>query len=156
VADTATLIGDVVIHEQATVMFGAVVRGDRASLILGARSNLQDSVVVHADPGFDTTIGSDVSVGHGAVVHGATIGDNTLIGMNATILNGAVIGENCIIAAGSVVLEGANIPAGSLVAGTPGVVRRPTTDSEHQAIAANAATYCALGEAYRGASSSGL
>jgi len=149
VAGNATLIGDVVIGDHATIMFGAVVRGDRASISLGEGSNLQDNVVVHADPGFDATIGSQVSVGHGAVVHGATIGNNTLIGMNATVLNGAVIGDNCIIAAGSVVLEGVVIPDGSLVAGTPGVVRRPTTEAEHQAIADNAQTYQDLGSAYK-------
>ena len=156
VADNATLIGDVVVADFATIMFGAVVRGDRASISLGEGSNLQDNVVVHADPGFNATIGSRVSVGHGAVVHGATIGHNTLIGMNATVLNGAVVGDNCIIAAGSVVLEGVVIPDGSLVAGTPGVVRRPTTQAEHQAIADNAGTYQALGSAYKKATPSEL
>lgn len=149
VADNATLIGDVVVGDNASIMFGAVVRGDRASISLGEGCNLQDNVVVHADPGFPATIGAQVSVGHGAVVHGATIGNNTLIGMNATVLNGAVVGDNCIIAAGSVVLEGVVIPDGSLVAGTPGVVRRPTTEAEHQAIAENARTYQALGSTYK-------
>lgn len=156
VADNATLIGDVVVADFATIMFGAVVRGDRASISLGKGSNLQDNVVVHADPGSNATIGSQVSVGHGAVVHGATIGHNTLIGMNATVLNGAVVGDNCIIAAGSVVLEGVVIPDGSLVAGTPGVVRRPTTQAEHQAIADNARTYQALGSTYKKATPSEL
>lgn len=153
VAPTATLIGEVTIADNATIMFGAVVRADRASIVVGTGSNLQDNAVIHADPGFDVVIGAGVSIGHGAVVHGAAVGDNTLVGMNATVLNGARIGENCIIAAGSVVLEGADIPAGSLVAGTPGTIRRPTTESEHAAIAANAETYRVLGSTYAGSNS---
>jgi carbonic anhydrase/acetyltransferase-like protein (isoleucine patch superfamily) len=130
-------------------MFGAVVRGDRASISVGAGSNLQDNVVVHADPGFPATIGSGVSVGHQAVVHGATIKDDVLIGMGAVILNGSVIGSGSIIAAGSVILEGAIIPPRSLVAGVPGKVRRATTDEEVQAIKDNAATYRELKDSYR-------
>jgi carbonic anhydrase/acetyltransferase-like protein (isoleucine patch superfamily) len=130
-------------------MFGAVVRGDRASISVGAGSNLQDNVVVHADPGFPATIGSGVSVGHQAVVHGATIKDDVLIGMGAVILNGSVIGSGSIIAAGSVILEGAIIPPRSLVAGVPGKVRRATTDEEVQAIKDNAAAYRELKDSYR-------
>ncbi len=153
VAPTATLVGEVTVADNATIMFGAVVRADRASIVVGPGSNLQDNVVVHADPGFDVVIGQGVSVGHGAVVHGAVVGDNTLVGMNATVLNGARIGHNCIIAAGSVVLEGVDIPDGSLVAGTPGVVRRPTTTAEHAAITANAETYRVLGTHYAASNS---
>ncbi len=148
-APTATLIGDVTVHDQAVVLFGAVVRGDRASISVGAGSNLQDNVVVHADPGFPATIGSGVSVGHQAVVHGATVEDNVLIGMGAVILNGSVIGPGSIIAAGSVILEGDIIPPRSLVAGVPGKVRRTTTDEEVQAIKDNAATYRELKDSYR-------
>ncbi len=148
-APTATLIGDVTIHDQAVVLFGAVLRGDRASISVGAGSNLQDNVVVHADPGFPATIGSGVSVGHQAVVHGATVEDNVLIGMGAVILNGSVIGPGSIIAAGSVILEGDIIPPRSLVAGVPGKVRRTTTDEEVHAIKDNAATYRELKDSYR-------
>lgn len=153
VAPTAILVGAVTVADNATIMFGAVVRADRASITVGPGSNVQDNVVVHADPGFDVVIGQGVSVGHGAVVHGAVVGDNTLVGMNATVLNGARIGKNCIIAAGSVVLEGTDIPDGSLVAGTPGTLRRPTTTVEHTAISANAETYRVLGATYAASNS---
>jgi carbonic anhydrase/acetyltransferase-like protein (isoleucine patch superfamily) len=147
-APNATLIGQVSIGQDVTIMFGAVVRGDRDAITVGDGSNLQDNVVVHGDPGFPTHIGSGVSVGHGAIVHGATVGDNTLIGMGATLLNGVSVGEGCLIAAGSVVLEGTNIPAGSLVAGVPGKIRREITLLEREAIVDNALTYRALGRDY--------
>jgi carbonic anhydrase/acetyltransferase-like protein (isoleucine patch superfamily) len=147
-APNATLIGQVSIGQDVTIMFGAVVRGDRDAITVGDGSNLQDNVVVHGDPGFPTHIGSGVSVGHGAIVHGATVGDNTLIGMGATLLNGVTVGEGCLIAAGSVVLEGTNIPAGSLVAGVPGKIRREITLLEREAIVDNALTYRALGRDY--------
>jgi len=148
-APGATLIGDVTIHEDSVVMFGAVLRGDRTSISVGAGSNLQDNVVVHADPGFPVIIGSGVSVGHQATVHGATIEDDVLIGMGAVVLNGAVIGTGSIIAAGSVVLEGEIIPPHSLVAGVPGKVRRDTTDDERAAIRDNAKTYRELAARYQ-------
>jgi len=147
-APNATLIGQVSIGQDVTIMFGAVVRGDRDAITVGDGSNLQDNVVVHGDPGFPTHIGSGVSVGHGAIVHGATVGDNTLIGMGATLLNGVTVGEGCLIAAGSVVLEGTDIPAGSLVAGVPGKIRREITLLEREAIVNNALTYRALGRDY--------
>jgi len=148
VAPSATLIGEVRVERDVTIMFGAVVRGDREGITVGAGSNLQDNVVVHSDPGFPAQIGAGVSVGHGAIVHGATVGDNTLIGMGATLLNGVTVGEGCLIAAGSVVLEGTNIPAGSLVAGVPGKIRREITLLEREAIVDNALTYRALGRDY--------
>jgi carbonic anhydrase/acetyltransferase-like protein (isoleucine patch superfamily) len=133
-------------------MFGAVIRGDREEIVLGEGSNLQDCVVVHADPGFPARIGAGVSVGHGAVIHGATLADSVLVGMNATVLNGAVIGEGSIVAAGAVILEGTVIPPHSLVAGVPGSVRRDTTPEEREHIRTNATTYLALAATYRGAS----
>jgi carbonic anhydrase/acetyltransferase-like protein (isoleucine patch superfamily) len=148
VAPGAAVIGEVTLHSRVAVMFGAVVRGDRAGISVGAGSNLQDCVVVHGDPGFPTHIGSGVSVGHGAVIHGATVADSVLVGMNATVLNGAVIGEGSIVAAGAVVLEGTVVPPGSLIAGVPASVRRETTESEREHIRANAATYQALAAAY--------
>jgi carbonic anhydrase/acetyltransferase-like protein (isoleucine patch superfamily) len=149
VAPNATLIGAVTISPNATVMFGAVLRADRDAIRLGADSNLQDNVVVHGDPGFPALIGSGVSVGHGAIVHGATVSDHVLIGMGAVLLNGCEIGSECIIAAGTVVLEGAIIPPGSLVAGVPGKIRRETTPEERAHIRGNAGTYQELGKRYR-------
>ena len=149
IAPTATVVGEVSIHAGAVVMFGAVLRADRATITLGEGSNVQDNAVIHGDPGFPAVIGRDVSIGHGAILHGATVGDDCLIGMNATVLNGAVIGEGSLIAAGTVILEGTVIPPHSLVAGVPGKIRRETTPDEREHIAANAATYRELAAAYR-------
>jgi len=149
VAPSATLVGQVTLGENTVIMFGAVLRADRDAISLGEGSNLQDNVVVHGDPGFPARIGSGVSVGHSAVVHGATIEDDCLIGMNATVLNGSVVGRGSLVAAGSVVLEGEIIPPRSIVAGVPGKVRRSLTDEEHEAIRNNALTYQELGRTYR-------
>lgn len=149
VAPSATLVGQVSLARDTVVMFGAVLRADRDAITLGEGSNLQDNVVVHGDPDFPVHIGSGVSVGHSAVIHGATIEDDCLIGMNATVLNGSVIGRGSLVAAGAVVLEGDIIPPGSLVAGVPGKVRRALTDEERDAIHRNALTYQELGRSYR-------
>lgn len=149
VAPNATLVGRVTLGENSVVMFGAVLRADRDAIHLGEGSNLQDNVVVHGDPGYPAQIGSGVSVGHGAIVHGATVEDDCLIGMNATVLNGSVIGTGSLVAAGSVVLEGTIVPPGSLVAGVPARVRRDLTESEREAIRANALTYQELRRSYR-------
>jgi carbonic anhydrase/acetyltransferase-like protein (isoleucine patch superfamily) len=149
ISPTATLVGEVSIHARAVVMFGAVLRADRAAITLGEGSNVQDNAVIHGDPGFPAVVGRDVSIGHGAIVHGATLGDRCLIGMNATVLNGAVIGEGSLIAAGTVILEGTVVPPNSLVAGVPGKIRRETTPEEREHIAANAATYRELALRYR-------
>lgn len=141
VAMNATLVGRVTVGAGASIWFGAVLRGDTDDLVLGERSNLQDNVVVHADPGSPAILGAGVSVGHGAVVHGCRIGDGCLIGMNATVLNRAVIGAQSLVAAGAVVLEGTVIPPRSLVAGVPAKVRRELTDDEVAALAVNADTY---------------
>jgi carbonic anhydrase/acetyltransferase-like protein (isoleucine patch superfamily) len=148
VADGATLIGRVTIGARSSVWFTAVVRGDMDAITVGEESNLQDGVVVHADPGVPVLVGNRVSVGHRAVVHGCTIGDDVLVGMGAVVLNGAHIGERSLVAAGAVVLEGTSIPAGSLVAGVPGKVRRQLTDDEVAGIRANAAAYVALAARY--------
>ena len=153
-APSATLVGDVVIEDTATIMFGAIARADRAAIRVGSGSNLQDNVVIHGDPGFPALLGQDVSVGHGAIVHGATIENTCLIGMGATVLNGAVIGEGSVVAAGTVVLEGTVIPPGSLVAGVPGKIRRDVTPEERAAITENARTYQRLGKSYREAANS--
>ena len=149
VADNASVIGKVRVHADASVWFGAVVRGDIDEIELGAGSNLQDNVVVHTEQGFPALIGSGVSVGHGAVVHGCTIEDGCLIGMNATVLTGAVVGRDSLVAAGSVVLEGVTIPPRSLVAGVPGKVRRELTDDEIEAMRGNASRYVARVDVYR-------
>ncbi len=150
VAPTAAVVGDVELGPGSGVFYGAVVRGDRSPVRLGARSNLQDNVVVHTDPGHPCTIGADVSVGHGAVVHGCTVQDEVLIGMNATVLNGAVIGTGSLVAAGAVVLEDTVVPPRSLVAGVPARVRRELTPDEQESVRANARTYVQLSAEHRG------
>jgi len=141
VAPSATLIADVRVHEEASIWYGAILRADGDQIEIGAGSNIQDGTVVHADPGLPVILGTGVSVGHRAVLHGCTIEDDVLIGMGAIVLNGARIGRGSLVAAGAVVLEGTQIPPRSLVAGVPGKVRRGTTDEEQQRIVHNAATY---------------
>jgi carbonic anhydrase/acetyltransferase-like protein (isoleucine patch superfamily) len=150
-APGAVLVGDIAVGERASVWYGAVLRAESASIRLGDGSNLQDGVIVHVDAGFDATIGAGVSVGHNAVLHGCTLEDDVLVGMNATVLNGAVIGTGSLVAAGAVVLEGTVVPAGSLVAGVPAKVRRELTEEERAGIRRNAESYRALTEVHRGA-----
>ncbi|MFZ1288379.1 MAG: gamma carbonic anhydrase family protein [Candidatus Phosphoribacter sp.] len=123
VAPTATLIGDVIVESGASIWYGAVLRADRERIRIGARSNIQDNAVVHADPGKPADVGQRVTVGHGAIVHGCSVGDDSLVGMGATVLNDARIGSGSLVAAGSVVREGQVVPPHSLVAGVPAVVR---------------------------------
>jgi carbonic anhydrase/acetyltransferase-like protein (isoleucine patch superfamily) len=148
IADGAALIGDVAVHAEASIWFGAVMRGDTDHLELGARSNLQDNAVVHADPGSPAIIGTGVSIGHSAVIHGCRIEDDCLIGMNATVLNGVVIGRESLVAAGAVVLEGTIVPPRSLVAGVPAKVRRELTDDEIAGIRRNADSYADRAKIY--------
>lgn len=124
VAETATVIGNVELLEDSSIWFGAVLRGDNERITIGAHSNVQDLSVLHTDPGFPLTIGTGCTIGHRAILHGCTIGDNSLVGMGATILNGAQIGKNCLIGAGALITEGKVIPDGSLVIGAPGKVAR--------------------------------
>ncbi len=124
VAPNAQVIGDVRLAEDVGIWFGAVLRGDNDPITVGARSNIQDNSVIHADHGVPTTIGQDVTVGHSVTLHGCTIGDNTLIGMGATVLNGAVIGRNCIVGANALVTEGKVFPDFSLIVGSPAKVVR--------------------------------
>ena len=152
VAGTATLIGDVVLGGHSSVFYGATVRADTTPIRVGEGTNLQDNVVVHADPGYPAVIGDRVSVGHGAVVHGCTIEDDCLIGMSATVMNGAVIGTGSLVAAGAVVLEGTVVPPRSLVAGVPAKVRRELTDDEVEGVKANAEQYRILAQEHRAAS----
>jgi carbonic anhydrase/acetyltransferase-like protein (isoleucine patch superfamily) len=150
-APNASVIGQVRIAADANVWFGAVMRGDIAEIVLGARSNLQDNAVIHTEAGNPTIIGDDVSIGHGAIVHGCVVEDGCLIGMNATVLNGAVIGANSLVAAGALVLEGTVIPPRSLVAGVPAKVRRELTDDEVAGLYGNSARYVPRSKLYKAA-----
>jgi carbonic anhydrase/acetyltransferase-like protein (isoleucine patch superfamily) len=153
VAPTAQLVGDVELQAGSSVWYTAVLRAEFEPIILGERSNLQDGVVVHTDTGKPARIGSGVSVGHRAVLHGCTIEDDCLIGMGSVILNGAVIGAGSLVAAGAVVQEGALIPPRSLVAGVPGKVRRELTDEEVGKIRHNAEIYVDLSRIHSEATS---
>jgi carbonic anhydrase/acetyltransferase-like protein (isoleucine patch superfamily) len=144
VAPGAVLIGRVTVGAESSIWYGAVLRGDTETITIGAQSNIQDGAVVHADPGFPATIGDRVSVGHGAIVHGATVGDDVLVGMASVLMNGSVIGPGSLVAAGAVVTPGTVVPPGSLVAGVPGRVVRPVTDEDATSINRNAATYLRL------------
>ncbi len=124
VAGDAAVIGRVFLGEDVGIWFGAVLRGDNDPIRIGARSNVQDHVVMHTDPGFPVVVGEGCTIGHRAIVHGATIGDNSLIGMGAIVLNGARIGRNCLVGAGALVTEGKAIPDNSLVVGSPARVIR--------------------------------
>lgn len=152
-APTATLSGDVVMGDRSSAFYGVSVRGDSAPIRVGEGSNLQDNVVLHADTGYPCTVGAGVSVGHSAVVHGATVGDGCLVGMSATIMNGSVIGEQSLVAAGALVLEGTQVPPRSLVAGVPAKVRRELTDEEVAGLKRNADTYLGLAAKHRDANS---
>ena len=124
IADNASVIGSVVLANNVSVWFNAVVRGDNDVITIGENSNVQDAAVLHTDPGIKLTLGRDVSVGHLAMLHGCTVGDNSLIGINAVVLNRAVIGKNCLIGSNALIPEGKIIPDGSLVVGSPGRVVR--------------------------------
>ena len=143
IAPTATVIGKVRIGAGVGVWFGAVVRGDGEAIVIGRDTNLQEQVVVHTDPDFPVTVGAGCTVGHRAILHGCTLGDNVLVGMGAIVLNGARIGDNCLIGAGALVPEGREIPAGSLVIGMPGKVARPLTAEEIERNRRSAAHYVA-------------
>ncbi|MCZ0990462.1 gamma carbonic anhydrase family protein [Streptomyces diastatochromogenes] len=150
VAPTASVIGDVTLRSGASVWYGAVVRGDVEKIEVGASSNVQDNVTLHADPGFPVSVGERVSIGHNAVVHGATVEDDCLIGMGATVLNGAVIGAGSLVAAQALVPQGMVVPPGSLVAGVPAKVRRELSEEERQGVTLNGTMYAELAKAHRG------
>jgi carbonic anhydrase/acetyltransferase-like protein (isoleucine patch superfamily) len=147
---SAQLIGDVAVGAASSVWPNVVVRGDVNSIRIGERSNVQDGTVVHVMHGtHPTRIGDDVTIGHGAVVHGCTIEDRVLVGMGAIVLNGAVIGAESIVAAGSLVTEGFVVPPRSLVMGHPATIRRPLTDEEAASILDYARRYVTYAEEYR-------
>src|SRR5438445_4595066 len=141
IAHNATVIGTVILHNQASVWFNAVARGDNDIITIGERSNIQDAAVLHADPGVPLTLGKNVSVGHQAMLHGCSVGDGSLVGIGAVILNHAVIGSRCIIAAGALIPEGKTYPDGVLVVGSPGRVVREFKPEEKYGLVENAVTY---------------
>ncbi|MEF9526435.1 gamma carbonic anhydrase family protein [Streptomyces sp. RB13] len=151
VAPTASVVGDVTLHAGASVWYGAVLRGDVERISVGADSNVQDNCTLHADPGFPVTVGERVSIGHNAVVHGATVEDDCLIGMGATVLNGAVIGAGSLVATQALVPQGMRVPPGSLVAGVPAKVKRELTEEERQGVTLNGTMYAALAGQHRDA-----
>ena len=130
VADNARITGEVELGQDATIWFGVVIRGDDAKVTIGARTNIQDLTMVHADPGVPNDIGEEVTVGHGCVLHGVRVGRRSLIGMKAVLLAGSVVGEECLVAAGSVVKENFEVPDRHLVAGVPARIIRPLTEAE--------------------------
>jgi carbonic anhydrase/acetyltransferase-like protein (isoleucine patch superfamily) len=149
VAGNATLIGQVTLAAGSSVFYGAVLRGDTDSIVIGSGSNVQDNVSMHTDTGIPLVVGTGVSIGHNAVVHGCTIEDDCLVGMGAVVLNRAVIGKGSLVAAGAIVLEDTVVPPGSLVAGVPAKVRRALTDEEVAGIRLNAAHYLDLSAKHR-------
>lgn len=145
----ATVIGRVTLGDDVSIWPGAVLRGDRDAITVGAETNVQDGAVLHCDPGLPCTIGARVTIGHRAVVHGCTVEDGAMIGIGAIVLNGAVIGAGSLVAAGTVVAEGKVIPPGSLVMGVPGRVLGPLTEEQRKRVARGYATYVELKESYR-------
>ncbi len=141
IAESADVIGDVTIDKGSSIWYSAVVRGDMNYINIGKHTNIQDNVTLHVDTNAPLKIGDYTTIGHNAVVHGCTVGNNCLIGMGAVILNGATIGDNCIIGAGAIITEGAVIPSNSLVIGTPGKMKRQVTEMEIKTIKHNAERY---------------
>jgi carbonic anhydrase/acetyltransferase-like protein (isoleucine patch superfamily) len=148
IAGNATVIGNVTLGHQVGIWFGAVVRGDKDRIVIGDRSNIQDNCVVHTSKGYPVVLGSDVSVGHGAILHGCTLGDRVLVGMGAIVLNGVNVGEGTLIGAGAVITEGMQVPANSVVVGVPGKIIKQTTDAQRDHIKNNASSYVTLAGEY--------
>ena len=149
IADNATVLGSVIMAHNVSVWFNAVIRGDNEVITIGENSNIQDGSVLHTDPGLPLTIGKNVTVGHKVMLHGCTIGDNSLIGINAVVLNGAKIGKNCLIGANSLIPEGREIPDGSLVMGSPGKIIRALTAEQIKGLTMSAAGYVANFKRYK-------
>ena len=143
VAESATVVGRVALAAGASVWYGAVLRGDNEWITIGERSNVQDGSVLHTDMGAPLTLGADVTVGHQAMLHGCTVGDNSLIGIQAVVMNGARIGRNCIVGAGALVTEGKEFPDNSLIVGSPAKAIRTLTGEQAEKLKANAAHYVA-------------
>lgn len=148
VAPGAVIAGAVTLGSGTNVWYGCVLRADGGDVTVGRDVDIQDGCILHADPGFPAVVGDRVSLGHGAIVHGATVEDDVLIGMRATVLNGATIGAGSLVAAGALVRPGTVVPPGSLVAGVPAEVRRPVTEEERATILATPAIYRAHAETH--------
>jgi carbonic anhydrase/acetyltransferase-like protein (isoleucine patch superfamily) len=141
VAPNAQVMGRVVLGTATSIWFGAVLRGDNEPITVGEGSNIQENATLHTDMGYPATIGRNCTIGHAAIVHGATIGDNSLVGMGATILNGAKIGKNCLVGAGALVTEGKEFPDGSLIVGVPAVAKRQLSTEAIEGLTASATGY---------------
>ncbi len=148
VAPSADVIGDARLGEGASVWFGAVIRADNTPIVVGARTNIQEGAMLHSDPGAPLTVGQGCTIGHHAILHGCTIGDNVLVGMGATILNNAVIGENSLIGANALVTEGKMFPAGSLIVGAPAKAVRDLSPEAIASLKISAAAYAARQRVY--------
>jgi carbonic anhydrase/acetyltransferase-like protein (isoleucine patch superfamily) len=148
VAETAVILGDVRIEDEASVWYGAVLRGDKGRITVSKKANVQDGAVVHSGPGEDVFIGEGTTVGHGAIVHGCAVGKYCIVGMGAVVLSKAVIGDRCIIGAGAVVKEGDVIPEGSLVVGVPGKVVKQLSPEQLKYPEANCEEYLELSRRY--------
>ena len=149
VAPSASVIGNAVLAEHSSVWFGATLRGDNETISIGVGSNVQDGAVMHTDPGFPLTIGAHVSVGHQAMLHGCTVGEGSLIGIQAVVLNAAVIGRGCLVGAGAVITERKIFADGTLILGAPAKVVRELTAEERENLLKVAANYAARGAYYR-------
>jgi carbonic anhydrase/acetyltransferase-like protein (isoleucine patch superfamily) len=149
IAPNANVVGKVILAENSTVWFAATLRGDNEVISIGANSNVQDSAVLHTDPGFPLSIGSHVSIGHQAVMHGCTVGDGSLIGIQSIVLNGAVIGKGCLVGAGALITERKTFPDGSLIIGSPAKAVRELTAEERENLLKVAANYAERGVHYR-------
>jgi carbonic anhydrase/acetyltransferase-like protein (isoleucine patch superfamily) len=149
VADSATVIGNVRLHEEASVWYGAVVRGDNELITVGRGSNVQDGSVLHTDHGFPLTLGEGVTVGHQVTLHGCSIGDGSLVGIQAVVLNGARVGRNCLVGAGALVTEGKELPDNSLIMGSPAKVVRELTPEQSQRLRQSAMNYIANAARHR-------
>mgnify|MGYP003305213766 FL=1 len=149
IAETAVLIGAVTLKSHASVWWGAVLRGDYDEIVVGEESNIQDNCVVHMDEDFPVSIGDRVTVGHKVVLHGCTIGNNSLIGINSIVMNGAIIGDNCLVGSNTLITEGKEIPDGSLVLGSPGKVIRQISDAEIEEITGFSERYVNNARRYR-------
>ena len=149
IAPDATIIGDVRLGRDAGVWFGAVIRGDNEPIVIGAGSNVQEHVVMHTDPGFPLTVGEGCTIGHRAILHGCSIGENSLVGMGAIVLNGAHIGRNCLIGAGALVTEGKEFPDNSLIVGSPAKAVRMLDAEAAGRLRASAEHYVANGRRFK-------
>ncbi len=149
VADSANLIGKVTLEANASVWFGVTIRGDNERITIGANSNVQEGTVMHTDIGFPLTIGSNVTIGHQAMLHGCSVGDGSLIGIQAVILNGAKIGKGCLVGAGALVTEGKEFPDHSLIIGAPAKAVRTLAPDDIARLEASAASYVARGQLFK-------